>query len=212
MYSRLSWRECLLKTMQNVFTGINPHLNSLLQTPGSGEPPLLWVSFHSARVNPIADFLNQQLPANYTAYAEQSLQVFGMDWEGGILVHRPQPAVTIFQQRASHPTVTSASAHQPTGQAALGRIVTRIELLSPSNKPGGSDAVIYQTKRTEALQTGVPLIEVDYLHETRSPIPKLPAYPADSDAFPFSIAASDPRPSWQEGQGADSYCADPAGG
>lgn len=84
-------------------------------------------------------------------------------------------------------------------QGKLGNIVTRIELLSPSNKPGGSSYSGYAAKRTEAIETGVPLVEIDYLHESPSPVLQLPVYPA-AKAYPYSIVVSDPRPNWGEGK------------
>ncbi len=61
---------------QNPYRGINAHLNSTLQTPGSEETgPSIWPGFHSAHVGNIMDFLNDQLPAHYVARSEQSLQV-----------------------------------------------------------------------------------------------------------------------------------------
>jgi hypothetical protein len=50
-----------------------------------------------------------------------------------------------------------------------GPIVARIELLSPSNKPGGSGYSAYTKGRNEALYTQIPLIEIDYLQKHRCP-------------------------------------------
>jgi Protein of unknown function (DUF4058) len=209
----------------NRFPGVNPNLNSLLQTRGTDEQPSVWPAFHSAHVNHIADFLNEKLPGNYTAYSEQALQVRGVDWGGDIVLNRPRPDVSIFQQRpstespalssvVSSPTweATIATVIEPLkrligvvirvveGDATLGRVVTRIELLSPSNKPGGSDASAYDDKRIETLEEGIPLIEIDYLHETPPVIHTIPVYPDDPGAYPYMIAVSDPRPTWDIGK------------
>lgn len=209
----------------NRFSGVNPHLNSLLQTPGSEDQPSLWPMFHSSHINHIADFLNQQLPARYTAYSEQSLQVRGVDWGDEIVLRRPRPDVTIFGRGTSTSLQsTSLMAASPTWEAtiaavieplkrpvavviraqaeegALGQVVARIELLSPSNKPGGGDASAYEDRRIESLESGVPLIEIDYLHETLPIIPGLPVYPLDDGAYPYMIVVSDPRPAWDTGK------------
>ncbi len=192
------------------FPGILPHLNSILQTPGVPDQPALWHTFHTSHIGHIVDELNTLLPDAYIAYAEQSLQVRSSDWEFG----RPQPDVTVFQQSPGPSGSPAQPALQPTWEAELlatvenlqhpyaavvrevgdqnrlGRIVTRVELLSPWNKRRDS---AYHDRRAEFLQTGVPLVEIDYLHESPSPILTLPHYPADPDSLPYYSAVSDPR-------------------
>lgn len=192
------------------FPGILPHLNSILQTPGVPDQPALWHTFHTSHIGHIVDELNTLLPEAYIAYAEQSLQVRSSDWEFG----RPQPDVSVFHPSGMPAGSAAQTTIQPTWEAdllatvenlqhpyaavvrevsdqnRLGRIVTRIELLSPWNKRRDS---AYHDRRAEFLQTGVPLVEIDYLHETPSPIQTLPRYPADLDSLPYYIAVSDPR-------------------
>jgi hypothetical protein len=157
--------------------GVNPQLNSLLQTPGTDDRPALWGQFHAAHVNHIADTLNEILPDAYVAYSEQSL--IEIPYE----VQRPV-AVVIRAREGS----------------GLGEVVTRIEVLSPSNKPRGAHFVAYLQKRIEALESGVPLVEVDYLHESPIIVQGHPVYPRDPDAYPYTIAVSDPRPTWEQGR------------
>lgn len=211
--------------MTNLFRGVNPHLGSLLQTPGTEETPSLWSTFHASHIIHLADLLNEYLPAHYTAYPERSLQIRELDWGDTILFSRPRPDVTIFRREGVGTTETGdALAMQPTWEAAiaevidpvqrpvavviraatpdsaLGQVVTRIEVLSPSNKPGGSHASAYKQRRIEALESGVPLVEVDYLHEQPPIIPAVPFYPHDPDALPYMIVVSDPRPNWEQGR------------
>jgi hypothetical protein len=90
-------------------------------------------------------------------------------------------AVVIYQQAES-------------GQhSLLGNPITRIELLSPANKVGGSYYYAYLRRRREALIGGLPLVEIDYLHESRPPVFGLPAYPNDPRAYPYHVIISDPR-------------------
>ena len=205
--------------MKNPYKGINAHLNSMLQTEGDESQPSLWSSFHASHINHIADFLNDELPDGYIAMSEQSLQVrtdFGME------IKRPRPDVSIFQQSKTPASISSQSV-MPTWQAEivdtieadeyytavliyevdeqkqLGQVVVRIELLSPSNMPNQSAYAAYRMKRIENLRSGIPLIEIDYLHEFVSPITSLPQYPNDDDSFPFYTALSDPHPSLNEG-------------
>jgi hypothetical protein len=78
--------------------------------------------------------------------------------------------------------------------------VTWIEVLSPTNKAQGTGAAQYEEKRIKVLQSGLVLVEIDYLHETLSPISKLPSYPdREPNAYPYTIAVTDPRPTLQTG-------------
>ncbi len=206
--------------MNNHYNGINAHLNSLLQTPGTPQKPSLWASFHSKHITHLTDFLNRQLPQRYLALEEQSLQIRSADdsQEAG---RRPRPDITVFQ-RGTTKGLTEVDGIQPTWQAELvdvlskdelyravviyeqddtdlGKVVTRIELLSPSNKPGGTNHIAYHLKRIETLQAATPLVELDYLHETPSVLGGLPAYPGDPHSHPYTVAVTDPRPRWEEG-------------
>jgi hypothetical protein len=208
---------------ENPYPGINAHLNSLLQTPGTDDQPAIWHTFHTQHVANIGEALNAQLPDHYIAFSEQSLQKRTIEDDfGTIEVHRPQPDVTVFQQGTGR--TPEAVAIAPTWQARiadvlepvkqpravvirevssqgkLGRVVTRIELLSPSNKPFHRHYPAYEARRMEAIDSDVPLIEIDYLHESRSVLLQLPIYPTASNSHPFSIIVSDPRPNWSEGK------------
>ena len=79
-----------------------------------------------------------------------------------------------------------------------GKIVTWIELLSPSNKPGGADARDYLSKRLTLVAAEIPLIEIDLLHKQAPVIAGIPLYRVgrgqSTDAKPYSITVTDPRP------------------
>jgi hypothetical protein len=84
----------------------------------------------------------------------------------------------------------------------MGRPITRIELLSPSNKIGRGYAQYHQ-KRLATLKAGISLIEIDYLHETPPTLNHIPSY-ADKQggAFPYHISISQPIPSFERGTSA----------
>lgn len=211
-----------MANLKNPYLGINPHLNSLLQTPGIDDQPSLWPTFHGQHIAHITDFLNETLPANYIAFSEHSLQSRGEDIDGGLIISRPEPDVTVFRQ-SSGVAIAEKVDYQPTwqarieeaidpedlmraivvrklsGQSTLGTPVLRIELLSPSNKPGGSHYSAYRSRRIEAIESNIPLVEIDYLHESVSPIVGLPPYPQHEKSYPYYIAIHDNRPSWKEG-------------
>ncbi|MDX1994914.1 MAG: DUF4058 family protein [bacterium] len=210
---------------RNLYTGINPHLNSILQTPGADGVYASWRGFHGHYIARIMEVLNAQLPEGYVAVNEQSLQVIGEEEGGTRRKEFPVPDVSLFQRNPSQTSSGVAVLEEPSWEAALsdtlvmdeellsvhiyqqgagdglwGRLVTRIELLSPSNKPGGSNDYAYNAKRYEALQTGIPLVEIDLLHERPSPLVGLPVYPQQENSHPYSIAVSDPRPSFTDGR------------
>jgi len=66
---------------ENVYGGVNAHLQSALQTPSGAESGvMMWASFHSDHVTNISEFLNERLPAGYVARTEQSLQILRDDF------------------------------------------------------------------------------------------------------------------------------------
>ncbi|HVU13574.1 MAG TPA: DUF4058 family protein [Phototrophicaceae bacterium] len=199
----------------NPYRGINAHLNSLLQTSGTKASPSLWHSFHTSHIGNITDFLNDILPANYVARPEQSLQIRTEAWESVEFLER-EPDVSIYGRTGNNPLPSAVASvpHEMARKEALdvtehfikaavireiqphvvaGRVVARIELLSPTNKPDYSGYDGYRTGRNEALFSFVPLIELDYLHETLLPYnaPRTKAY---------AIIVSDPRPSVDAGR------------
>jgi hypothetical protein len=199
----------------NQYNGINAHLHSLFQ---SGTLDYQWGSFHSRHISHLADALQERLPPGYRAFDEQSLQIrLDTDWED-TTTQRRKPDVTIYSSETAlpHPTALAETAIKPFWEAALdeawlapedemkaimvyhvgGRArvpVTRIELLSPANKQRGRHFRQYESKRWEALRGGLPLVEIDYLHESASPVPGLPRYPTDPNSLPYHITISDPR-------------------
>jgi hypothetical protein len=129
------------------------------------------------------------LPPNYYAAAEKSLQVTLYGDEGDSSEEETINSVVIYQHTGTIPAMP----------------VTRIELLSPANKPGGSDYRDYLARRVRVLESGVALVEIDYLHEQRPLLPQFPSYRDDDQgAFPYLILVSVPRPSLMEGR-ADLY-------
>jgi hypothetical protein len=202
---------------KNLYPGVNAHLNSFLQQKGGG-----WESFHTKHINDLQAFLDTVLPPNYYAVSEKSLQIseIGFDLEA---LRATKPDVEIFQTRPSvHPASISAAA-TPTATMRLllededdylsavviyeidaGRIpgnpVTRIELLSPSNKPPRPDYRLYWALRLHTLRSGTALVEIDYLHESRPVLPSLPSYrDRDDESHPYMIIVNNPHPIPEQG-------------
>lgn len=212
-------KKAMLEHSENQFIGINPHLMSFLQTPGAGATTSTYPSFHGRHISHISDFLNQVLPPHYIALPETSLQIKGREAPDTPLTKdsQPKPDVAIYQKREFSRAVEAVSrAVSPTLQVAMlledpqemlgigiyeyetgehdahGKLVVRIELLSPANMLGGSYYEVYQQSRSKALATGTPLIEIDYLHEYPSPVKGVPDYPNDANAKAYNITVSRP--------------------
>lgn len=91
------------------------------------------------------------------------------------------------------------------GRLDRGAPIARIELLSPSNKPGGCDTRDYFDKRLSVIESGIAFIEIDYLHESPTTLRGVPGYstrrggPPYDRAHAYRIAISDPRPDFGRG-------------
>jgi len=213
-------------TLQNPYHGVNAHYNSYIQRPGGGKddnPPNQWVSFHNAFVTLFAVALNDILPATYVASNDQSLQVVTEYWDAAPEKATRRPDTSIYGSfsgmLAAH-AITEAEEirvedtinHEDTQLDAVliydtktrldsqfGKVVTRIELLSPSNvRESGERA--YRYARAQTLYSKTVLIEIDLLHQTPFMLPNRPVYPDAAHTFAYNIYVNDPRPTLETGQ------------
>jgi hypothetical protein len=199
---------------KNLYPGVNPHLNSALQRKGGG-----WEMFHHSYVNNLAISLDAILPSNYYVANEKSLQLteIGIDRledkptrpDVSIFKLHEQPAGATTQRTFAEPTMTlrlddllndeedfftAANIYEFSAGILPGRLVTRIEMLSPANKPPHRYHKEYLVKRSETLQAGVNLVEIDFVHTTRPHRRDLPSYhEGEADAFPYVITVSFPH-------------------
>jgi len=90
--------------------------------------------------------------------------------------------------------VSSAIIYKLIDGSLPGQPITRIELLSPANKPPGQGYAQYVEKRQETLKSGLRLVEIDYLHARRTIYRDVPIYPSQENAKPYVIGVNDPRP------------------
>jgi hypothetical protein len=202
-----------MKIPKSPFIGINPYLMSFLQTVGSSESPSTFPSFHTSHIAHITDALNQVLPQQYIALSEPSMQIQGRDYGDEAFEKDSQiiPDVTIYKPQtgsgsrggiAASPSLVldvkieeirewtsvvirelRTAQHRKHGEA-----IVRIELLSPSNMLGQPYGNTYQQTRQKTVMSETTLLEIDYLHEYRSPIPSMPIYPSHPQAKPYNIA------------------------
>ncbi len=201
----------------NQYLGVNAHANGLLQSEHE------WVPFHAQHIIDLRREIRRVLPKRYIAIPESSLQIEVLSDDDE--QHKyPRPHTTIFDKMSRNLRSQTASL-SPAGVAVpmlsairwneftlkavviyktedhslYGRPVARVELLSPTNKLPSAGASTYIQSRMQALKSGLPLVEIDYLHHQRSTIREIPRYPDGPNANAYSIVVHDPRPSIFDG-------------
>jgi hypothetical protein len=205
----------------NLYHGVNAHLHSYYQAEGG------WAGFHGNYIARLLGYINDVLPEGYIVDSEKSLQIREYHPDTGERLRRPKPDLGLYKQQSlTKPTLTSP-AYAPTitlplmeslvltddlffvalriyklqVDSLLGKPVTQIELLSPSNKPPGDGYLQYHEKRHILLKTGMQIVEIDLFQETDSPIGGIPAYRyGESNATPYYVAISLPVPDLIQGK------------
>jgi len=209
---------------ENQYQGINAHLHSTLQQRGD------WSIFHGMHITHLSEALQAILPpdSGYIVVPEKSLQIIRDDFfSGQAQMVRTIPDVGIYKASggsnliSATPQVATPGATvavidtfteietvnaiviyktQAEDEDIFGKPITRIELLSPANKPPGSHYPQYISKRHDTLLSGLNLVEIDYLHERRAVLAILADYPqGEPKAYPYVILVSHPYPSLDEG-------------
>jgi hypothetical protein len=154
-----------------------------MRSPFPGMDP--WLEFHWRDVHPrliiyITDQLQGQLPAPLVARAEETVSVdieedqpvmlrpdmaISEDWRGGS--DTGGVAAAVEPTTVADPLVLYApeiefnrhvEIYDPTGG---GRVVTAIEVLSPSNKLPGRARTAYESKQRLFISGGVNFVEID---------------------------------------------------
>jgi hypothetical protein len=171
------------------FPGMDPFL----------EAPDIWSDFHDRLASVISEMLNAQLPEPYYSRLQMRPEM-GVILEAGtlrhivpdvVLVRHPTPA-PITQPPDSGGTAVLA---KPRTQITPGvkvrirtdslrhqfveirdaarnhKLITLIEIISPSNKSPGPDRRAYTTKQRDVLDSDVNLIELDLLRGGRRLLP-----------------------------------------
>lgn len=179
--------------MPSPFPGMDPYLE------GS-----LWSDLHGALLWAIRAELTRLLPSRYAALVGQHVWLEGADDGDRTLLGVPD--IHIPRQNGSAtgtslvpsiaPAITTLPSIRRTGHRYLRitdrdlrRVVTVLELLSPSNKDSGKNRPNYLAKREEYLATNVNLVELDLLRAgERMPLGD-PA-PTPSDYYIFVARSS----------------------
>jgi hypothetical protein len=165
------------------FPGMNPWLEQASE----------WPDFHSAFLNELRTRLVPQVRPRYAVKVELRLHVhdqsasvgrfFGQT-DTGLVIAGAGGAVGV---RPAVSDVPSAVLELPTYEVVREhyltitdvqrrRVVTIVELLSPSNKSAGRDRQAYVAKRRQILHSATHLVEIDLLRGgARMTEPELPA-------------------------------------
>jgi hypothetical protein len=158
--------------MPSPFPGIDPYLES----------PLYWQDFHERFLPYAAEVLQPQLPHRYRARIGERVILAAVERTiipDLTVVQRP-PLGDAELQTPGHPTGLALDVDAPTIFSAFAeefreafveiidrvgqRVITVIELLSPSNKTPGAGHEQYVHKQQEVLRSGTNLVEIDLLH------------------------------------------------
>lgn len=212
-----SWKSiCIEDAMPSPFPGMDPSL----------EAPHLWPDVHNRLITLLANDLTPRLrPRYYVSIEERS---YLLEIETGKLAGRADIAVVESGRSLSEPalTYTIAPPMDTTWSPALrspvavflptfeemretylevhaiedDRVITVLEILSPSNKRPGKGRSLYLDKRLDVLSSATNLVEIDLLR-AGEPMPVLGELPASdyrllvyrhrqrprADLYPFDI-------------------------
>jgi Protein of unknown function (DUF4058) len=155
-----------------IFPGMDPYL----------EHPVLWLDVHASLVVYIREQLQPRLRPRYVAAIEQRVYLEGPDRnihpDVSVRETRPGPArqhegggVAVMEAvEVDDPLIVRARV-EPVREAyvaildlhASQRVVTVIEVVSPTNKQTGPGRDSYVTKQEEVLSGDVHLVEIDLL-------------------------------------------------
>lgn len=185
--------------MPSPFPGMDPYLE------GS-----LWPDVHASLLPKLRAAIVRLLPDCYSALIGQYVWLEGSDDDDRLALGVPDVFVSQSEQRTNGhsarsqsasiaPVITTLPAVRRSGHRYLRitdrdrrRLVTVVELLSPSNKDSGKNRPHYLEKRNEYLATGVNLVEIDLLRAgERMPLGDPSPTPTD---YLFAVIRADSFP------------------
>src|SRR5262249_6753075 len=146
--------------MSMIFPGMDPYL----------EDPQLWLGVHPSLVVYIRDYLQPQLRPRYVANIEQRVFVEGPDREIApdvwLRQNRPESSLGVAIAQEDAPVLVRVSeleihesyiqiVDRKSGQ----RVVTVLEVVSPTNKFAGPGRTLYLAKQREVRNSPTHLVE-----------------------------------------------------
>lgn len=167
--------------MPSPFPGMNPYL----------EQEHVWHDFHERFCPALAELLTPQLRPNYVARIDEHIYIHELPNEPRRLAGRAD--VSLARTPTTEATRATAALLEPPARVRLPaidvervafveirdrldrRVVTVLELLSPTNKYAGPDREQYLAKRGQLLASGTHFVEIDLLRGgPRLPLENLP--------------------------------------
>lgn len=159
-------------TTKNPFPGMNPFFEQQ------------WRDAHARLITYFHDALQERLPADLTVRTEEEVVAIGTDerataYRPDVQVREPwilkEPGATAVATERPPPTLATEPIRVFLGdeeterwleiREATGRLITVIELLSPSNKLEAADRDRYLRKRRGFISGGVNLVEIDLVRQ-----------------------------------------------
>jgi hypothetical protein len=158
-------------TMPSPFPGMNPYL----------EQDDVWHDFHERFLPHLAEVIGTQLAAHYIVKIDEHVYIHEPPAEQRTFLGRTDVFVASQRPSAEEGTATATAPPNAPAQVVLPsvdiegisyleirdrrdrRLVTVIELLSPTNKYSGPDREQYLGKRGRLLASAVHLVEIDLL-------------------------------------------------
>ena len=161
---------------KNPFPGMNPFFE------------VHWRDAHTSLITYLRDALQERLPADLVARAEE--EVIAASRDGAKTTYRPDARI-VEPWALQEPGGATLAAPPPTVLATepirvcldddterwievhdtTGRLITVLELLSPSNKVESDDRDDYRRKRRAFINSGVSLVEIDLIRRGPSIFP-----------------------------------------
>ena len=185
--------------MANPFPGMNPYLES----------PELWRSVHNRLIVAIADWLTPQLLPKYLVDIEQ--RIYQISGEDALLIGIPDVTIQRIPTPRTESDSNVAVADPPAKSLKVTiplplevketylqvveietkKVVTVIEVLSPTNKRPGKGREMYETKRENVFNSRTHLVEVDLLRSYQP----LPVFGNDIEAsYRILVSRANQRP------------------
>lgn len=168
------------------------------------EDPPRWGGVHTGMILHIAEFLNRVLPAGYAAEPGERLWVVRPERNiypdvavvepprlparpsavaaGATATVDPPWVITVERYEMREPFLNITAVNDP------GRIITAVEVLSPSNKRLGSEGRnLYLKKQEEVLQSVTHLLEIDLLRAGAHTVAAPRALLAERGAWDYAV-------------------------
>ena len=186
--------------MPSPFPGMNPYL----------EQAAAWPDFHQAYLTELRRQLTPEARGRYIVKLEEQVYLHDPFAEDRELLGRPDISLTSLPSStiAAAETATAVAVAAAPAEAMVSnfdelrlgyieirdreemRLITVIELLSPSNKRPGGDRLHYESKRKRLLAGPVHLIELDLLRQH----PPMPFHRLPDSDYRVIVSRATARP------------------